>query len=168
MLVSCFKAQSFNNYNLVQNKNATHILPKERMKLCEHQNTPLIIIYCPFFIWGKVKEHLNFPSILFKIMFFFRSLFFTLSTLSGTGYHLSVNFAESIFGWSFHNCRLKLIAFDKWHSSSRNIFLIIQIIITKEIDKSYFFIMDAIIKKFPGRTDVSHEANGINKSYLGT
>ena len=62
----------------------------------------------------------------------------------------------------------KLIAFDIGHSSSRNLFLIIQIIITKEINKSYFFIMDAIIKKFPGSIDVSHEANRINKSDLGT
>ena len=28
--------------------------------------------------------------------------------------------------------------------------------------------MDAIIKKFPGSIDVSHEANRINKSDLGT
>ena len=152
MLVSCFKAQSFNNYSLAQNKMQPTSFCKRGWSSANTKTH-----------FTERKEDLNFPSILFKIVF---SAHFSMPC----PHYLE----QAITYQSSQLCRVsfraifKLIAFDKWHSSSRSLFLIIQIIITKEINKSYFFIMDAIIKKFPGSIDVSHKANGINKSDLGT
>ena len=165
MLVNCFKAQSFKNYNLAKNKMQPTSFRKRGGSSVNTKTHHLSILH-----FREREENLNLPSILFKIVFFFLLTFFrpvhtVWNRLSIINHH---KFAESVFGWSFHNCRLKLIAFDIWHSSSRNLFPIIQIVITKEINKSYFFIMDAIIKKFPGSIDVSHETNKINKSDLGT
>ena len=158
MLVSCFKVQSFNNYNLAQSKMQPTSFRKRGW--CS-ANTKTHHLSIPHFT--ERKEDLNFPSILFKIVF---SAHFS----KPCPHYLE----QAITYQSWKLCRVsfrvifKLIAFDIWHSSSRNLFLIIQIIITKEINKSYFFIMDAIIKKFPGSIDVSHEANRIKKSDLGT
>ena len=160
MLVSCFKAQSFNNYSLAQNKMQPTSFCKRGWSSA---NTKTHHLSIPHFT--ERKEDLNFITILFKIVF---SAHFSMPCphyLEQAITSLRSQFSGDL---SITACRLNLKAFDIWHSSSRNLFLIIQIIITKEINKSYFFIMDAIIKKFPGSIDVSHEANRINKSDLGT
>ena len=64
MLVNFFKAQSFNNYNLAQNK----IQPTSfRKKGWSSANTKTHHLSIPHFT--ERKEDLNFPSILFKIVF---------------------------------------------------------------------------------------------------
>ena len=158
MLVSCFKAQSFNSYNLAQNKMQPTSFCKRGWSSA---NTKTHHLSIPHF--RERKEDLNFPSILFKIVF---SAHFSMPCPHYLEQAMTYQ-SSQLCGVSFRAI-FKLIAFDIGHSSSRNLFLIIQIIIAKEINKSYFFIMDAIIKKFPGSIDVSHEANRINKSDLGT
>ena len=158
MLVSCFKAQSFNNYSLAQNKMPPTSFCKRGWSFA---NTKTHHLSIPHFT--ERKEDLNFPTILFKIVF---SAHFSMPCQHYLEQTITYQ-SSQLCGVSFPVI-FKLIAFDIWHSSSRNLFLIIQIIITKEINKSYFFIMDAIIKKFPRSIDVSHEANRINKSDLGT
>ena len=158
MLVSCFKAQSFNNYSLAQNKMQPTSFCKRGWSFV---NTKTHHLSIPHFT--ERKEDLNFPSILFKIVF---SAHFSMPCPHYLEQTITYQ-SSQLCGVSFRVI-FKLIAFDIWHSSSRNLFLIIQIIITKEVNKSYFFIMDAIIKKFPRSIDVSHEANRINKSDLGT
>ena len=158
MLVSCFKAQSFNNYSLAQNKMQPTTLRKRGWSSA---NTKTHHLSVPRFT--ERKEDLNFPSILFKIVF---SAHFSMPCPHYLEQAMTYQ-SSQLCGVSFRAI-FKLIAFDIGHSSSRNLFLIIQIIITKEINKSYLFIMDAIIKKFPGSIDVSHKANRINKSDLGT
>ena len=152
MLVSCFKAQSFNSYNLAQNKMQPTSFRKTGWSSANTKTH-----------FTERKEDLNFPSILFKIVF---SAHFSMPCPHYLEQAMTYQ-SSQLCGVSFRAI-FKLIAFDIGHSSSRNLFLIIQIIIAKEINKSYFFIMDAIIKKFPGSIDVSHEANRINKSDLGT
>lgn len=164
---TCWLVVSKHNLLTATISHRTKCNPHPSAREDEALQTPKHTIY-PFLISGKGRRIEIFHLFCLRLFFLLTSLRLVhtiWSRLSLISHH---TLAESVFGWYFHNCGLKLIAFDIWHSSSRNLFLIIQIIITKEINKSYFFIMDAIIKKFPGSIDVSHEANRINKSDLGT
>ena len=72
MLVNCFKAQSFRNYNLAKNKmQPTSFRKRGGISV----NTKTHHLSIPHFT--EREENLNFPSILFKIVFFFPAHFFS-------------------------------------------------------------------------------------------
>ena len=95
MLVNCFKAQSFNNYNLAKNKMQPTSFRKRGGSSVNTKTHHLSILH-----FREREENLNFPSILFKIVFFFLLTFFrpvhtVWNRVSIINHH---KFAESVFG----------------------------------------------------------------------